>query len=223
MTLRLKPTLTGRKFFIRNMRKKIRTHFQKNDPILYEAFLKLTTIHNYELQKSNDYFASLCREIIGQQLNGKVARIIHDRFQKLFSNKKVSAASIMKIKDDKIRATGMAWSKVRFIKDLAQKVIERHLRLEILDTLENEDVIVELTKVKGIGPWTAEMFLMFALGRPDVFSHGDYGLKKAIMKMYGFKKEPSRTRIEKIVSKWSPYKTYACCILWESLDNRPAA
>lgn len=205
------------------MHKKIRAHFQKNDPVLYEAFLKLTTIHNYKLEKSNDYFASLCREIVGQQLNGKVARIIYDRFKDLFPNKKVTAEDAVKIKDGNIRATGMAWSKVRFIKDLAQKVINGDLRLNILDSLENEEVIIELTKVKGIGPWTAEMFLMFALGRADVFSHGDYGLKKAIMKMYGFKKEPSKKQVDRIVSKWRPYRTYACCILWESLDNRPEA
>lgn len=223
MILRSKPTLTGRKFSTRDMHKKIRAHFQKNDPILYDAFSKLTTIHNYELQRSEDYFASLCREIVGQQLNGKVARIIYERFLKLFPNKKVTAPTVIKIKDEMIRGTGMAWSKVRFIKDLSQKVIEGQLKLDVIDKLRNDDVIKELTKVKGIGPWTAEMFLMFALGRPDVFSHGDYGLKKAIMRMYGFKKEPSKTRIEKIVSKWSPYRTYACCILWESLDNKPAA
>ena len=124
----------------------------------------------------------------------------------------------MKIPDQKIRDAGLSWAKVKYLKDLADKVKNKVIHLEKLDTLSNEEVITELTKVKGIGPWTAEMFLMFTLGREDVFSHGDLGLKNAIKKLYGFKKDPTRKQVEKIIARWTPYKTYACRILWKSLE-----
>ncbi len=95
----------------------------------------------------------------------------------------------------------------------------KQLRLQSLHKLENEEVIIELTKVKGIGRWTAEMFLMFNLQREDVFSHGDLGLRNAIIKLYKFKSPPSEKQIEKIVSKWSPHRTVASRYLWKSLDN----
>ena len=108
--------------------------------------------------------------------------------------------------------------KVKYIKDLAQKTLDKTLDLSKLTNMTDGDVLTELTKVKGIGPWTAEMFLMFTLGREDVFSHGDLGLKNAIKKLYGFKKDPSKKQVEKIVNKWSPYRTFACRILWKSLE-----
>jgi DNA-3-methyladenine glycosylase II len=96
-------------------------------------------------------------------------------------------------------------------------VLDKTIHLEKLDKLSNEEIIRELTQVKGIGPWTAEMFLMFSLKREDVFSHGDLGLRNAIQKIYGFKEKPTIQQVEKIIKKWSPYKTYACRILWKSL------
>ncbi len=196
--------------------KHIITHFKKVDPILHKAILQFKSLDFLSISKSDDYLRSLCREIVGQQLSGKVAHVIFERFLKLFPAKK-----IIGMPDKKLRAVGMSWSKVSFLKDLAKKVYRNELDLKTIDKLSDEEVVKNLTKVKGIGPWTTEMFMMFALGREDLFSHGDYGLKKAIMKIYGFKKEPSRSRVEKIVKKWSPYRTYACLILWETLDNRP--
>jgi DNA-3-methyladenine glycosylase II len=201
------------------MHKKIIHHFKKNDPILYSVLLKNSSISELELSRSNNYFRSLCREIIGQQLASKAAHKIFERFLNLFPGKKVTAEYALTIPNQQIRDVGPAWSKVRFIKGLAQKIVTKEIDLKKLDKLENELVSQELRKIKGIGPWTTEMFLMFAMGREDVFSHGDYGLRKAIKQLYRFKKEPTRKQIETIVEKWSPYKTYACLILWESLDN----
>ena len=200
------------------MHKKIKDHFKKVDPILHSVLNEIGDLEEWEVRNSDDYFKSLCGEIIGQQLSGKAADTIYARFEKLFNGKRITPKNVLKLPDQKLRNAGMAWSKVRFIKDLAQKVLERDLQLDKLDKLSDELVITELMKVKGIGPWTAEMFLMFSLGREDIFSHGDLGLRKAIKKLYKFKKNPTKKQIEKIVEKWRPYRTYACRILWRSLE-----
>jgi len=198
--------------------KHIISHFKKVDPVLHKTILQFKSLDFLTISKSNDYLRSLCREIIGQQLSGKVAHVIFERFLKLFPEKKITAEKLFKIPDIKLRSVGMSWSKVGFLKDLAKKVMNKKLDLKTIDRLDNKQVAKNLTMVKGIGPWTCEMFLMFALGREDLFSHGDYGLRKAIKNIYKFKKDPTKKQIEKITAKWSPYRTYACLILWESFD-----
>ncbi len=113
----------------------------------------------------------------------------------------------------------MSNAKAKYLKYLAEAVISGKLQLNKLDSLPDEEVKKQLIQVKGIGPWTAEMFLMFTLGRPDVFSHGDLGLRKGLKKIYGFKKDPSIKKVEKIIQKWSPYKTFASLILWEVIET----
>lgn len=112
----------------------------------------------------------------------------------------------------------MSWAKARYIRDIAEKMERREVRLSRLHTLGDEEVIAELTKIKGVGRWTAEMFLMFSLGREDVFSFGDLGLRKAMQKLYGMP-EFSRKRAESIVIRWSPYRTFASRILWKTSDR----
>jgi DNA-3-methyladenine glycosylase II len=197
------------------MKDHIIAHFKKSDPILFEYIAKVNV---EDFTKHNDLFVSLCDEIISQQLSGKAAETIFQRFKKLFPNEEITAKTLSKIPEEAIRAAGCSWAKVRSLKDLADHVLTKKLHLEKLDTLADEEVIKELVQVKGIGPWTAEMFMMFTLGREDIFSHGDLGLKKAIQRMYGFKKEPTINQVEKLLKKWSPYKTYAARILWKSLD-----
>lgn len=191
-------------------------HFKKVDPLLYEV---ARTIDPIVLEKSPDHFIRLVRAIVGQQLSVKAASTIFSRFEKLFK-KSISAEKILKLNDSDIRACGISYPKIKYIKDLSQKVVDKHLLLETLETADAETVIANLTKVKGIGVWSAEMFLMFALARPDVFSVGDLGLKNAIIKLYGLKKPTNNTLLQ-LSEKWSPYRTYACRILWESLDNEP--
>lgn len=190
-------------------------HFKKVDPILYEIAIR---VEPFEFKKSNDYFVSLTREIIGQQLSGRVADVIFERFENLFPKRKITAKHLLTIPDQKLRDVGTSWGKVSFLKDLAQKVLNGEVNLKTIDNLENEEVVELLLKVKGIGPWTAEMFLMFALNRPDVFSAGDLGLKNAIVKLYKLKDKPSNEELIKISSKWSPHRTTACRILWGSLE-----
>ncbi len=200
------------------MHKKIKEHFRKKDRTLYTVIEKIQPLDLPESSHPTKFFENLCREIVGQQLSGKAADTIYGRFVKLFPKGTITPKAVLKIPDKKLRAAGMSWSKVSFIKDLAKKVSEKEVLLEKLTELDNPSVIAELTKIKGIGPWTAEMFLMFTLGREDVFSHGDLGLRKAIKNLYKFKKDPTKKQIEKIAARWVPYRTYASRILWESLE-----
>ncbi len=199
------------------MTKNALSHFRTADPILFSV-AQTITLEAQPPRSPDLYFVSLCEEIIGQQLSGKVADVLFDRFRKLFSRRKITPRAVLKISEETLRTTGMSWSKTRFIRDLAQHVITKSVQLDQLAQLPDDDVIGELTRVKGIGPWTAEMFLMFTLGREDVFSYGDLGLRKAIKKLYGFKKDPPVKQMEKIVNKWKPYRTYAARILWKSLE-----
>ena len=197
------------------MHKKIATHFKKNDPILFAYIDKIKLIH---VSPSVDLFTDLCDTIISQQLSGKAAESIFKRFLALFPKQKITPEYLLKIPEQKIRDCGTSWAKVRSLKDLSQKVMDKTIHLNKLDKLSDDEVVIELIKVRGIGPWTAEMFLMFALGREDIFSHGDLGLRNALIKMYKLKKEPTKTQIEKITLKWRPYRSHASRILWKSLE-----
>lgn len=200
------------------MDKKIVEHFKKVDSVLHSVIKKIETLEQWQRRHPDDYFIELCGNIIGQQLSGKAADTIYTRFEKLFQGKKITPEKILKIPDQQLREVGMSWSKVKYVKDLALKVSDKTLKLSKLENMSDNEVINELIKVKGIGPWTAEMFLMFTLGREDIFSHGDLGLKNAIKKLYKFKKDPTKKQVEKIIKNWSPYKTYASRILWKSLE-----
>lgn len=202
------------------MNHKISKHFKKVDPVLYSILEKVYSTEGddfLKLNKKEDLFLELVESITSQQLSVKASDTIFKRLVNLMPHKKVTPPSIVKTSDDKLRSAGLSFGKIKYIKDLSQKVLDKELILEDLDKLPDEEVILKLTKVKGIGRWTAEMFLMFALGREDLFSHGDLGLQNAIKKLYqmdNYKVD----EVEKIIESWSPYKTYACRILWRSLN-----
>src|SRR3990167_2129367 len=193
------------------MYKKALEHFKTVDPILYKVAL---TVEKLTLLKSNDYFASLVSQIINQQLSEKAGDTIYGKFIALFPDKKLTVENVYKTPHEKLRSAGPSNGKITFIKELAAKIIRKELLLDKLITLPDEEVIVELTKLKGIGRWTAEMYLMFTLGRADVFSYGDLGLRRGLMKLYRLKKEPSEKRVYQLTMKWSPYRTFASMILW---------
>ncbi len=198
--------------------KKIKSHFKRIDPVIYKVILKMKLEVLVQSKSSSGHFSKLCKEIIGQQLGSKSARAIVKRFDKLFTSKKISPENVLTLSDKDLRNVGMSWSKASYIKDLSEKVKSKKVKLNNLHKLGDEQVIEELSKVKGIGPWTGEMFLIFTLGREDIFSHGDYGLKRAVQKLYGFKDTPNEKQINKIVKKWSPYKSYGSLALWRSID-----
>ena len=163
------------------------------------------------------YFEDLVEAIVSQQLSGKAASTIFRRVKKLL--KKVEPSSILKTKDQKLRDVGLSWQKVSYVKDLASMVDKKELKLGLLNKLDDGQVIEELTKVKGIGNWTAEMFLMFGLGRPDIFPIDDLGIKKGFEKVT--KREWDKIGSSKFAEKhWKPYRTIASWYLWRSLENR---
>lgn len=193
-------------------------HFKKVDPTLHKIAVK--TRRGDLKPTSDDHFTRLVRSIISQQLSVKAAATIYSRFISLFTDGKISPEKILRTSDEDLRKCGISFPKIKYIKDLADKVYNKNLILEKIHEKEDEEIKSNLIAVKGIGPWSAEMFLMFSLGRPDIFSAGDVGLQNAIKKLYKIEK-PTTEQLLEISSKWSPYRTYACMILWESLDNEP--
>jgi len=190
-------------------------HFQKHDPILYSLAVCVGTI---TLSHADDLFVDLCETIVSQQLATKVASTLCTRFRNLFHGENITPEKILAVPDETLRGVGLSGSKVKYIKDLAQKTKDGVVTFATLDQKSNDEVIASLTQVKGIGPWSVEMFLMFALGREDVFSFGDYGLRRAIQVAYKLKKEPSVKKLTQLSKKWAPYRTYASRVLWKSLE-----
>lgn len=157
--------------------------------------------------KKSLYFEDLIDAICSQQLSGKAAETIFLRVKKSLG--KMTPEAVLAKSDQELRDCGLSWAKVSYVKDLAQRVKVGELKIHVLDKLDDEEVVRELVLVKGIGRWTAEMFLMFSLGRPDIFPVDDLGIKKAM----------ARLRI-KNPNRWSPYRTAASWYLWRSLENR---
>lgn len=167
------------------------------------------------------HFEALVEAIISQQLSVKAADTIFARFVALFPYAKFpKPEAVVTLPLSKFRQVGISGQKASYIKDLASAVVKGQLKLRSLYRLDNEQVIAELTKIKGIGRWTAEMFLMFTLRRPDVFSYGDLGLRNAIQRLYKLKNAPSEQQLESISKKWSPHRTTAARYLWKSLEEK---
>lgn len=173
---------------------------------------------DFEWGESTDLFADIVENIIGQQLSGKAANTIIERFEKLVS-RPLNPEKILKFSDQQLRDVGMSWAKVKYVKNLSQAVLDGSLDLEKIKTLSDEKVITELIKINGIGRWTAEMVLIFFLKRPDVFSLGDLGLRTAVSKLYNVDKNDLK-KIEKISLQWKPFRSLASRYLWKSLDNK---
>jgi DNA-3-methyladenine glycosylase II len=168
-------------------------------------------------KKHTDYFQGLVGDIVGQQLSGKVADVIENRLKDKIEGR-LTADKLLALPDQELRNCGMAWSKVRAIKDLAERTKSEKLKVKSLDTLSDEEVRRELIAVKGIGPWTADMFLMFKLGRPDVFPIEDLGIRNGFEKVTG--KKFDRIKSAKLAEKWwKPYRTIASWYLWRALEN----
>ena len=192
------------------------THLKK-DKVLAKIIAKHEAL---VWAKPGDLFADIVENIIGQQLSAGPTKIITKRFIDLFKTKKFpTPKQIITMPDQKIRDCGMSWAKVKYVKELSRMVQNKELDLEKVKTLPDEEVIIELTKVKGIGRWTAEMVLIFYLQRPDVFSLGDLGLRTAVAKLYKVSRDDLK-KIAKISASWSPYRSLASRYLWKSLDNK---
>lgn len=187
----------------------------KNDPILAKVIRRVPP---FKTQKADNYFESLSESIVSQQLSVKASDTIWSRFTALLSEERVVPEEVLKLSDQKIREAGVSRPKIAYIKDLAVKTIGSGIIFEHFEIMADEEIINELIKVKGIGRWTAEMFLIFAMDRPDVFSYGDLGLRRAIERLYGLGHEPTMEEAERISEKWRPYRSTACRYLWKSLE-----
>ena len=170
---------------------------------------------------SRDAYEALARAIVGQQLSTKAAASIWKKVVALFGGKTPTPEQLLAAEPQELRDAGLSWSKVAYVRDLAERVRDGELDLERFPELSDDDVIAELTEIKGVGRWTAEMFLIFHLGRPDVLSTGDLGIRRAVQTTYGFDELPGPVEMERIAEPWRPHRTLACLYLWRSLDNAP--
>lgn len=165
-------------------------------------------------------FRALLHAIVSQQLSVKAAATIAGRVDALLGGSP-TPGGVALVSDAQLRAAGLSGQKARYVRDLARRIEEGSLRLERLDAMGDEEVIAELTCVTGIGRWTAEMFLMFRLRRPDVLPVGDLGIVKAIKAAYRLRATPTPARMLRLGEAWRPYRSVACWYLWASLDNAP--
>lgn len=198
--------------------RKAADHLGRNDPKL-KTVIKQAGLCKIEPHK--DYYRQLVRSVIGQQLSVKAAATIFERFKALFSSDFPSPDQILVTTHDKLRSVGLSQAKASYVRDLAQHIVDGQLELEKFDSMSNDEIIAELTAVKGIGEWTAHMFLMFAMARLDVLAVGDLGIKIGVKKLYGLKQLPTAEQIRELADKnnWHPYETVACWYVWHSKDN----
>jgi DNA-3-methyladenine glycosylase II len=172
---------------------------------------------------ATDHYGALVRSIVGQQLSTKAARAIYTRLTDYFGGHTPSPAEVLAADPEEMRAAaGLSRSKAQFLRSLAEHVLEGSLELERLDELGDDEVIAELVAVKGLGEWTAHMFLMFHLQRPDVVAPGDLAIRRAIMVRYGLPALPAPAEVSELAAAWEPHRTLACLYLWRSLDAVPA-
>lgn len=168
-----------------------------------------------------DPYGALVRTIVGQQLSTKAARTIYTRLTALFGGHPPAPEEVLAADEEALRAAGLSRSKVSYLRDLAWHVIDGELDLDALNALPDEEVIGQITAVKGLGRWSADMFLMFHLDRPDVLPAGDLGIRRAVERAYGLEDLPDAETLHDIAAVWRPQRTLACLYLWESLDNVP--
>ena len=188
-----------------------------NDPILQKLYQQYGP-HKFE-DKSDRLMKELIEAIISQQLSNKAADTIYSRFLKLFRCEAFpTAEQILKINVGKLRGAGMSYAKASYIKGIAKTFKEKQIAVEQIKKMSDEEVIETLTNIKGVGKWTAEMILIFTLNRPDVFSMGDAGLRRAIKNLYKLEKDRD---ILKLTEEWKPFRSHASWYLWRSLKNRP--
>jgi DNA-3-methyladenine glycosylase II len=200
-------------------------HLRAADPVLRELIDQLGPDGLGDPRRGRpptDHYGALVRSIVGQQLSTKAARAIYTRLADRFGGRAPTPAEVLASDPEELRqAAGLSRAKVGFLRSLAEHVVDGSLELERLDELPDDQVIAELVAVKGLGVWTAHMFLMFHLQRPDVLAVGDLGIRRAVMLRYGLAELPTPLELEQLGEPWRPYRTLACLYLWRSLDAQP--
>lgn len=192
-------------------------HLKKVDPTLAQIILQHGPC---TLKVDRRYFRALVEAILSQQLSVKAAATIFQRFRQLL-DRRIEPAGILRLTDAQFRGVGISRQKMSYLRDLAQKWSDGHINVSRLPKMTDEQVIAALTQVKGIGRWTAEMFLIFCLGRLDILPVDDLGFRNALRRAYGLRRDPAPKRIEKIAEVWRPYRSIGTWYLWASWDNKP--
>lgn len=194
------------------------------DPVMARLIEEHATLVRRDLKRepTGDAYGALLRSIVGQQLSTKAAASIYGRLIDIFGGHAPTPKQLLKADPEQIRSAGLSRPKVAYLRDLAQHVEDGTLELERLPDLPDEEVTEQLIAIKGLGPWTADMFLMFHLRRPDILPVGDLGIRRAVQVEYRMRKLPDAKRLEKVAKPWRPHRTLACLFLWSSLDNVPA-
>jgi DNA-3-methyladenine glycosylase II len=198
------------------------THLSRHDPVL-APIIKQAGLA--ALSSHRNYYWALVDSIISQQLSVKAARTIEGRFQALFATELPEPSAILEKSIEELRSVGLSNAKAHYIHDLAQHIVDGRVRFDQLDHQSNETIMSELTDVKGIGEWTAHMFLIFCMGRLDVLAPGDLGIRNGIRILYNLAAVPRPDQVRDIakLNNWHPYESVACWYIWHSLDNKPAA
>lgn len=171
------------------------------------------------MRAEGTHFQALMRAIVFQQLSGKAAGTIHARFNAQYPNDTPTPEAVLASSDESLRGAGLSRQKIAYLRDLSSKVVSGELPLDQVEQMSDDDLIEHLVQVKGIGRWTAQMFLMFRLGRPDILPELDLGIQNAIKRAYRKRKRPTPKDVRKIGAKWSPHSSVACWYLWRSLEN----
>ncbi|MDQ6815891.1 MAG: DNA-3-methyladenine glycosylase [Actinomycetota bacterium] len=198
---------------------------RKADPVLRELIDEVGSggLGERLAARPQDHYGALVRSIVGQQLSTRAARAIYARLTDRFGGRTPTPAEVLADDPEELRAAaGLSRAKVQFLRSLAEHATDGSLELDRLQELPDEQVIAELVTVRGIGDWSAHMFLMFQLGRPDVLAVGDLGIRRAVMLRYGLPELPTPAEVERVGEPWRPYRTLACLLLWRSLDAVPA-
>jgi DNA-3-methyladenine glycosylase II len=199
-------------------------HLSASDPVmarLVSGLGELSIEARRRRRPQVDAYGMLLRSVIGQQLSMKAAATIYDRVLELFGGRTPPAQALLDADPQALRDAGLSWRKVEYVRDLAEHVLSGELELDRLGELSDADVIAEVTAVRGFGVWSAQMFLIFFLERPDVLPTGDLGIRRAVQLAYGLDEPPSPADLEAIGEPWRPHRTLASIYLWESLANEP--
>jgi DNA-3-methyladenine glycosylase II len=197
------------------------SHLRAADPVL-AGLLDTVGRPDRDRRRRGDHYAALVRSIVGQQLSVRAARAIHTRLLEYFDGREPTPDEVLAADPETLReAAGLSRAKVTFLRSLAEHVSAGQLELERLDELSDAEIVAELVAVKGLGEWSAHMFLMFQLGRPDVLAVGDLGVRRAVERAYGLPDLPSGDELRELATPWRPHRTAACMLLWHSLDNEP--
>jgi DNA-3-methyladenine glycosylase II len=192
-------------------------HLKRVDPRL-AAVVRTVGPCRFTPRAEGTHFEALARAIVYQQLSGKAAGTIHVRFHALYGGRAPEPAELLATPDETLRAAGLSRQKLAYLRDLAARVDAGDLPLHAVDTMADDEALVALMRVKGIGRWTAQIFLMFRLGRPDVLPELDLGVQKGVQLAYGLRKLPSPKQVQRIAEPWAPWRTVASWYLWRLLD-----